>query len=314
MGKELSKELINKHRPDDWDQVVGHAKQVKVLERVVKDGGASAFLFTGESGVGKTTLARITASKLGVHPRDLREIDAATHTGIEQMREVLEGLAFKPLGDGDLKGVIVDECHALSAQAFKSLLKTLEEPPPWVRWFLCTTVPTKVPVEIRNRCLHIDLPAVQVDVLLDLLVQVAEKEGHELDDRLADVIELCAETAQGSPRQALSNYVLCFDAENRKAAAELLKTSADTAAAIDLARALVKGTSWRECQELLNKLGDTNPESVRHTVRAYVTKVVLNPKSGGNSHFAILEEFSTPFNSQDGISPLVLACGRLLLR
>jgi DNA polymerase-3 subunit gamma/tau len=239
----------------------------------------------------------------------LEEFDAATKTGIDDIRMVIEGLMYRPLGEGASKAVIVDECHSLSKQAITALLKSLEDPPNWVTWFLCTTEPTKIPVAVKTRCLVYQLKDVNTRDLIELLDSTEEgKKTHE------DILELCAKEAGGSPRQALSNLGVCMAAKDADEAAELLRSAADIPAAIDLARLLAKGASWSEACKLLAALKEVSPESVRHVVRAYMTSVVLGNKNGDTRAFAVLEEFSQPFNSFDGMSPLVLACGRLLLR
>jgi DNA polymerase III gamma/tau subunit len=205
--------------------------------------------------------------------------------------------------------VIIDEVHALSKQAVTALLKSLEDPPKYVYWFLCTTDPSKLPAAIKTRCLAYQLKEVRVKELVKLLDST--EEGHELDE---DILQLCAEEAGGSPRQALSNLGVCLTAKTVEQATRLLHSAEKSKEAIDLARLLLSGSDWSSVCALLSKMKELNPESVRHTVRAYMTSVILSPKGGNPTKaFAVLEEFSTPFNSFDGMSPLVLACGRLLL-
>lgn len=299
--------LINKYRPQTFDEVIGHGSQVAALEHAVKAGTARSFLFTGPSGLGKTTLARITARAMGV--KDVIEIDAATNTGIEAMREVTSSLMYRGLGEGGLKAVIVDEAHDLSKQAKESLLKILEEPPEWVYWFLCTTEPTKIGATFRTRCLHIDLKPVAKKAITGLLDEVAIEEKLKLPK---GVTALCAEESGGSPRQALSYLAACAAAKDLDEAYELIGTAAESAEAIDLARLLVKRAKWSEVQALLKLMKDLDPESVRRVVQAYLTTVILNSKSedqaGGTME--ILDAFSQPFYNQSG---LVLACGKVLL-
>lgn len=306
----MSDALITKYRPGDFKKVVGQASVVRALERAVKDRLGTAFLFTGPSGVGKTTLARIAAKALGCSAIDLQEVDAATETGIDEMRKVIDGLMYRPLGEGAVKAIIIDECHALSKAAVTALLKSLEDPPSWVYWFLCTTDDAKIPKAVKTRCLTYNLREVSFDDLYDLLAST--EEGKDIK---AEVLELCAEEASGSPRQALSNLGVCLEAKSRKEAAELLRAASESPAAFDLAKALFKGARWSDLQKLLGSLKETNPESVRHVVRAYATTVILGAKSDRDTEnaIAILEEFSKPFPPSDGISPLVLACGRLTL-
>lgn len=301
--------LVTKYRPENFDEVVGQEAVVKSLEHSVEKRNSNAYLFTGPSGTGKTTLARLTATALGCLPADLEEVDGATNTGIEEMRSVLQSLMYRPLGEGAVKAIIIDECHALSKQAITALLKTMEDPPSWVVWFLCTTEPTKVPVAIKTRCLAYQLKEVREHDLVDLLE--ATEEAKDVDEK---IIKLCAKEAGGSPRQALANLGVCLTAKDTTEAAELLHSAAEAPEAIDLARALMAGAGWQEVRDILAKLKETSPESVRHVVRAYMTAVLLNAKGkDAEPLMAILDAFSQPFHPADGVSPLVLACGRLTL-
>jgi DNA polymerase III subunit gamma/tau len=309
----VTEALISKYRPKTFDEVIGQEAVVRSLKAALKT--SKTFLFTGASGLGKTTLARLAAESVGCQSRDLLEIDAASKTGIDDMRAATATLMYRPLGDGAVKAVIIDEFHGLSKAAVTSLLKILEEPPPWVYWFLCTTEPTKVPQNIRTRCTAYDLKPVSVQELFDLLDSVAH------DEKIADcedggaILDLCAREAEGSPRQAIANLTVCAAAEKLAEAKELLRSALDSEEAVNLARALVKGATWEEAQRILNGLKEVNPETVRHIVRAYVSKVVLSSKSeaGAGKGVEILDAFSEPFNSSDGMSPLILACGKLLL-
>jgi DNA polymerase-3 subunit gamma/tau len=300
--------IETKYRPTKWEEVIGQDAVVKSLKNAIAKKLGTAFLFTGPSGVGKTTLARITAKALGCDDIDIQEADAASETGIEDVRKIIDTIMYRPLGGGS-KGIIIDEVHGLSKQAMNALLKSLEDPPDWVYFFLCTTEAQKVLKTGKTRCLSYQLKSVSNKELFDLLVST--EEGEKLAD---DIVNLCVIEADGSPRQALSNLGVVAAAADRDEAAELLRSAEATPAAFELARLLMKGASWGEISKLLVALKDTNPESVRHVVRAYFTKVVMEPKGGkvSTAAFAVLEEFSQPFNSFDGITPLVVACGRLV--
>jgi DNA polymerase-3 subunit gamma/tau len=143
--------LATKYRPETWEEVVGQDAVVKSMKVVVTKKSSKCFLLSGPSGCGKTTLARIAARSLGIKGGGaLREIDAASKTGVDDMRQVCVDLGYKVLGGGS-RGLIVDECHQLSKAAWNSLLKITEEPPPDTYWFFCTTEPSKVPVTIKRR-------------------------------------------------------------------------------------------------------------------------------------------------------------------
>lgn len=304
--------LIVKYRPKQFSDVIGQDAVVRSLQVAIKK-GTKTFLFTGPSGVGKTTVARLVAQELGCSLIDRLEIDAATYTGIDDIRNVTAGLQYRPLGANSVKALIVDEAHALSKQAWNALLKMLEEPPEWVVWCLCTTEGGRVPETIKTRCAHYVLKPVEAEALAELLDKVVEAEDFRTNSKIVD---LCAIEANGSPRQALANLSVCAEAASLTEAQELLRSALDSEEAVTLARALVKGAGWVEIQRILSGLAEVNPETVRHVVRAYVSKVALGAKSESVAGQALelLDCFSEPYNSSDGISPLLLSCGKAVLR
>jgi DNA polymerase-3 subunit gamma/tau len=308
----MTDSLLTKYRPKTLKEVVGQDAAVRSLGAALQRKAGKAFLFVGPTGVGKTTLARISATMLGCKPIDLIEIDAATDTGIDDMRAVTSNLMYRPLGDGAVKALIVDECHALSRQAFTSLLKSLEEPPQWVYWFLCTTEGGKVPANIVTRCLRFDLKPVGTNTLYTLLEDVLEDMGTDLSD---EVFRLVVKEARGSPRQMLANLAVCLNAKDRAEAAELLRSAEGSTAVVELARALFQGAPWVKLQEIVGGLGDVNPESVRQVVRAYGTKLVLGAKTNDQAGLAleVLDAFSEPFYSGDGLTPVLIACAHVTL-
>lgn len=311
--------LYLKYRPKTLAEVIGQKAVVRSLERNLKDKLNHAFLFTGQSGTGKTTLARIACTILGAtDPKQIKEVDAATYTGIDDVRTLKEAMAYKPIGVSTMcMCIIIDECHALSAAAWKALLKLLEEPPSWAYIFLCTTEPTRVPQNIRTRCTTYSLQPVDRDTLFDWLNGFDSKDNilSAKDEKEAEsIIDACCKMAEGSPRQALVNLAACAAAKTVKEARELLRSSETKKEAVELARLLVGGGSYQQVQSLLGALGETNPESIRHVVRGYVTKVALG--AGSEKQWAhclkVLDAFSEPFNSSDGMTPIVLATGRAL--
>lgn len=303
----MTETLHRKYRPTEFKAVIGQDTIVRSLQDVLAKKTNHTFMLSGPSGTGKTTLARIAAAKLG--NRTPTEIDAATFTGIDDMRQITSVLNYRPLHDDNLV-IIIDECQALSKNAWQSLLKSLEEPPAWVYWFLCTTDPAKVPANIQTRCTKYELKEVRVQDLEDLLFDIAKQEDLSCSD---DIISSCAREAQGSPRAALVNLGVCASVKNNIEALELLKSAAESREAVELVRALIERKPWPKIQTILEGLKDQNPESVRHVVRAYVTKVIMGSNGKGmTSSLAILEAFSKPFPTSDGISPLVLAVGSLL--
>ena len=214
--------LARKWRPKSFDQLVGqeHVSQA-LINGLDQDRVHHAFLFTGTRGVGKTTIARILAKCLncetGVTSKpcgecsscvdvdqgrfiDMMEIDAASRTGVDDMRELLESAHYTP-SRGRYKVYIIDEVHMLSQHSFTALLKTLEEPPPHVKFVLATTNPQKIPVTILSRCLRFNLRRLLPDQIGNLLKLIVESEGVEAESKALVSI---SRAADGSMRDALS--------------------------------------------------------------------------------------------------------------
>ena len=214
--------LARKWRPRRFDDVLGQPHVVKALQHALaSDRLHPAILLTGTRGVGKTTLARIIAKGLncetGVSANpcgtcaacqqvdegrfiDLLEIDAASHTGVDNVREVIDNAQYAP-SRGRYKVYLVDEVHMLSKNAFNALLKTLEEPPPHVKFILATTDPQKLPVTVLSRCLQFNLKRLPQAIIRDLLTRVLEQE--KITAESGAVAEL-ARAADGSMRDGLS--------------------------------------------------------------------------------------------------------------
>jgi DNA polymerase-3 subunit gamma/tau len=192
--------LYRKYRPQKWDQVFGQEHITDVLESSIKTNKVShAYLFVGSRGTGKTTIARIFAREIGVSSNDLYEIDAASNRGIEDIKELRDGVRVLPF-DSKYKVYIIDEVHMLSKDAWGALLKTLEEPPKHVIFILATTELHKVPETIISRCQVFTFKKPTEKILKNIILDIAEQEGFDLD---APSAELLAILADGSFRDAL---------------------------------------------------------------------------------------------------------------
>ena len=207
--------LYRKYRPASFKEVLGQDHITKVLESSVETNKVShAYLFVGSRGTGKTSVARIFANEIGVSVNDLYEIDAASNRGIEDIKELRSGVRVLPF-DSKYKVYIIDEVHMLSKDAWGALLKTLEEPPKHVIFILATTELHKVPETIISRCQVFTFKKASDAMCKKILLDVAKKEGYELD---AGSAELLAILADGSFRDALGELqkILNFSGKSKK--------------------------------------------------------------------------------------------------
>ncbi len=192
--------LYRTHRPQTFAEVRGQDHVVDVLKAAIKNKKVGhAYLFAGTRGTGKTSIARIFARELGVSDTDLYEIDAASNRGIDDIRELREGVHVSPM-ESPYKLYIIDEAHMLTKEAWNALLKTLEEPPAHALFILATTEEHKVPDTIRSRCEVYSFTQPSRALLADVVFDVAKKEGYKLEQSAADLVALLAE---GSFRDAL---------------------------------------------------------------------------------------------------------------
>ena len=191
--------LYRKYRPASFKDVLGQEHIVSVLEGSIKQGNIShAYLFSGSRGTGKTSLARILAKNLKVSDKDLYEIDAASNRGIDDIRELRDGVGTLPF-DSPYKVYIIDEVHMLTKEAFNALLKTLEEPPKHALFILATTELEKLPETVISRCQTFTFKKPSQRILKEMVTNVAKSEGYTLEPGAANLIALLAE---GSFRDA----------------------------------------------------------------------------------------------------------------
>ncbi|OOO00183.1 MAG: DNA polymerase III, subunit gamma and tau [Epulopiscium sp. Nele67-Bin004] len=201
--------LYRKYRPQQFDEVVGQQHIIRTLTNQIKTGRiAHAYLFTGSRGTGKTTVAKIFAREVnGEHASSINiiEIDAASHNGVDNIREINEEVRYTP-AVGKYKIYIIDEVHMLSMGAFNAMLKTLEEPPAHVIFILATTDPQKIPVTILSRCQRFDFRRINSEDINDCLRQYMNLEQVDIDD---EALRYIARIADGGMRDALSVLEQC---------------------------------------------------------------------------------------------------------
>lgn len=276
--------LYRKYRPLTFESVVGQQHIVSTLEHAVAEGRLShAYLFCGPRGTGKTTMARILAKALlcekaegaratgatgcnpdgtcpectaiaeGTHP-DVYELDAASRTGVDNVREeIINSVSFAPVR-GAYKVYIIDEVHMLTTQAFNALLKTLEEPPSHVIFVLCTTDPQKILETILSRCQRFDFHRISNDDIIGRLRYICEQEGFAFDE---EALEVVARHARGGMRDALSTL-------------EQLSVFGDGSVRIDDARALLGEVASTVLSEFACKMAVRDTVGLFGLIRAQV--------------------------------------------
>ena len=259
--------LARKYRPQRFDDLIGQDGMVRTLRNAFTSGRIpQAWMLTGVRGVGKTTTARILARGLnylradgsggptvdlpdeGVHCRaimesrhvDVLEMDAASHTGVDDVRQITDGIRYSP-ASARYKVYIIDEVHMLSEKAFNAFLKTLEEPPPHAKFVFATTEIRKVPVTILSRCQRFDLRRVDAGLLSSHLAGICTREGVRID---AEALAMIARAAEGSVRDALSLLDQAIAHGAGTIEAETVRSMlglADRGRVIDLFEAVMRG-------------------------------------------------------------------------
>ncbi len=228
--------IYRKYRPQKFSEVIGQDKVVRTIENEIKQNKiAHAYLLTGPRGLGKTTLARLIAKAVNCQNRksgesescnkcancldlmqgkffDLIEMDAASHTGVDNVRDNIIAGTRVPPSRGQYKIFIIDEVHMLSTAAFNALLKTLEEPPPYIIFILATTEIHKVPDTIISRCQRFDLTKVDLDKIVERLKKIALAEKVKI---ASEVLKTIAQRSEGCVRDAesLLSQIFTFDGQ-----------------------------------------------------------------------------------------------------
>lgn len=197
-----------KYRPTQFDTVVGQESVVKILkQQLLTKSFKNAYIFSGASGSGKTTCARIFANEINNHQGNPIEIDAASNNGVDNVRQISDSASARAL-DSEYKIYIIDECHVLTNQAWNAFLKTIEETPKYTIFIFCTTDPQKIPDTIKNRCMRFNFTRIPAYQIKSRLEYVCQQEGFT---NYLDACDYISRICKGEMRNALSLLETCAD-------------------------------------------------------------------------------------------------------
>lgn len=302
--------LITRYRPQDFPEVVGHAEVLRGLENALKSPSQPhAFLFTGPSGVGKTTLARIVAASLDA---EILEVDAASNNGVDAVRDLVELGHHRPLTSRS-KMIICNEGQRFSRPAWDTLLMLLEEPPDYLYVAVTTTELSKVPDAVVTRCYHVSLKPLRDSEIAELLDIICELEGWKVS---GDVLHHVVLAATGQPRKALTLLQTCHDAPNLEEAKRIVSLQTDDSPVIKLLGDLVRGNnSWESLRANLKLViaeeGDF--DEVATLAGRYLMGIILRSKEPEARRVSsLLESVIQPANTWDRKAAFLAAVTRFL--
>lgn len=288
-----------KYRPDNFENYQGNEEIIESLQKQLDNNNRShCYLFCGDRGCGKTTLARIYAKKLDCE--DIIEINSGNNRGIDTARDLIQAINFKSL-TGKPKMYILDEVHRTTRDFQEAMLKPLEDTPEHVYFILCTTDPEKLIKTIRDRCECYELQKLNYKELTRLLTKISNNEKIKPN---REIIKAIAQSCE-SNRQALIKFEQVIHIDNIEKAKKIIKSiSDDDSTVIELCRLLLTA-DWKIIKEIVKKMdiNNNNIESIRIAIINYMSNVLLNASKveQGTKASVIIDNLEQPFyNSGKG--------------
>ena len=264
------------YRPQDFDEIIGNSDIIESLQSIIQQKNPPhSYLFHGNTGCGKTTIARILARHLGSSQYDIIEINSSNNRGIDTARDIITQMNYKPLS-GKSKTYILDEVHQATKDFQNGILKALEDSPDHVFFILCTTEPEKLLKTIQNRCSQFQVSRLNIKMIMRLLKRTLEQNKKEISK---EIMELIGRECEGIPRQALIMLQQIIDIKNEEKAISIIQSlKSNEKQVIDLCRALNDGKSWSVLSNIIKNI-EADPENVRRAVLGYFSAIALNSKN-----------------------------------
>lgn len=299
-------ELYKRFRPRTLDAVVGQTSVVKTLKEMIANKRVPhSILLTGNSGVGKTTIARILQKELQCSSYDFIEMNAAKDRGIDFTREIQNKMHLAPAFGGNCRIWLIDEAQQLTSPSQSNLLKTLEDTPAHVYFMLATTDPQKLLKTIRTRCTEFALRPLPHKEVCGLVESIAEKAKAKLS---TTVIEKIADNSEGSARKALVLLDKIYRLDSEAEMIEAIEKASGEQSAFQICRLLMDTrTKWGAVSNFLKEIEGEEPEGLRRMILSYASKVLLGGGFQAGRAFNVITAFGSNF-FDSGRAGLIASC------